>query len=231
MRTQQNSRLGGLLFLAMAGVTIVFASKGLLNPFMEGRLPSIFYFTVQTNFIAAAWLIVKGLAIMGNNKAQAIAGHFLLMLATTVYITITGIVYAGVLVPIYADKEWVYSIRNIWLHYVIPVFCIIVYLRTCPNQPMRYRWILHLIWYPLFYLGIVLLVYLRYDAFIYPFLNPSFTGSLWGQSLVYTGLVLLLMGLGIFYTWMNRRIHVHRKITSMNTGSVVEITKLESNDA
>jgi hypothetical protein len=101
-------RAARLVFGLLAAVTLVIAAgKG-------GNLPNFFsYFTIESNILGAVVLVVGGLLDPQSERWSCVRG------ACTLYLVITGIVYAALLAgnDVALTTVWI----NHVLHRVIPI--------------------------------------------------------------------------------------------------------------
>ncbi|MGH9644158.1 MAG: Pr6Pr family membrane protein [Terriglobales bacterium] len=152
------------------GLIAVLAAWGLVLH-IDGKLDNLSYFTKQSNLSVAlcfGWLWLRPwLTSAPPSRLTAGARG-----AVTVYIIVTGVVYATVLNGTYSD------LKNVLSHAVVPVLVAVDWF-TIGDARSRLRWWHPLVWllYPVAYLGFVLiraqLKSFPSDAnrYVYPFLN------------------------------------------------------------
>lgn len=157
------------------------------------------YFTNLSNIVAALLLIVSAAYVYKSRKPSATDD--LVRGAATLYMVITGVVYAllltgedvGLLLP------WVNSI----LHVVMPVVVVADWLYQPPRTKLMARHILWWLLFPAMYLVYTLLRGAIVGWYPYPFLDPDKIGGYGGVALYACGILLaffcfgwLLMRLG-----------------------------------
>lgn len=161
------------------------------------------YFTIIANTAAGIFLIFFSLnnaALSTSRKLTAVRG------AATLYMVMTGIIFAILLAEIEGATLTVVPWDNIVLHYVIPIFFALDWLVNPPMQRISYRviWIWALL--PATYVMYSLLRGAVVNWYPYPFLNP--TTSSYTQvittSLILSAFVIILSAILIYYT--NRRL-------------------------
>ena len=174
------------LGLALAIVAALVTAFESLNFF--------FYFTVLSNILAAA--LFAGLALRPDWMSSS--GRF--RGAVTLFMVITGLVYAVLLRPIEADvgltDQWV----NWVLHSLGPAAALIDWLLFPPDPLARSSLWIWLI-FPAAYLAVTLIRGPIADWYPYPFLDPSHTGG-YGAVAMWSLLILLFfVGVGSFLRW------------------------------
>lgn len=126
------------------------------------------YFTIQSNAFAAGMLIVTGLfALVRGHDARGLA-H--LRGAATLYLAITGIVYALLLrdVDVQTSEPWI----NTVLHYIMPVVMVIDWCTFPPRRVLPMRRAMLWLAYPAAYVAYSLVRGAAVDWYPYPFLDP-----------------------------------------------------------
>lgn len=149
------------------------------------------YFTIESNIAAAVVLIVGGLRDPQSRTWQTVRG------AVTLYMVITGIVYAALLsdVDVTLNDTWI----NVALHQVLPL----VMLADWVFLPSRHRisdasaltWLA----FPALYAVYSLVRGVIVDWYPYPFLDPRANGYV---SLV-IGLVVLAVAMALMALAVN----------------------------
>ncbi|MHA1269564.1 MAG: Pr6Pr family membrane protein [Candidatus Helarchaeota archaeon] len=171
-----------------------------LQPWYYNLFGSYRYYTMQTNLMVLSWL---SLGLIFHNKPniiQKLIGN--LKGAFTLYITVTFLVFAIILSPLYHPVGF-YAFSNIVLHYIIPISFILDWIIT---EKSNYKWKFLLYWiiYPICYLVFDLIYGFATGDYIYPFLDinklgiPVFLISI-------SILVILYISLGIMYIGINRK--------------------------
>jgi len=130
--------------------------------------------------------------LMGNVKG-----------AFTLYITVTFLVFAVVLAPLY-HPTGLAAFSNIVLHYITPIAFIVDFLLT--ETKIKYQWKSFVYWfiYPLCYLAFAIIHGIFTGDYLYPFLNIDFLGfPFFIMSLCI--LILFFIGLGSIFVVINRK--------------------------
>jgi len=131
------------------------------------------YFTILTNIVVAisfTAVYIKGIAATGSfiTKPKTLT-------ATTVYITIVGLIYNLILRFQWAPQGWA-KLADELLHSVIPVLFIVFWLQFVPKQNLQWKNILPWLLYPLVYLGYTLLRGYFVQWYPYPFTDVTTLG-------------------------------------------------------
>ena len=131
------------------------------------------YFTILTNIVVAisfTAVYIKGIAAPGSfiTKPKTLT-------ATTVYITIVGLIYNLILRFQWAPQGWA-KLADELLHSVIPVLFIVFWLQFVPKQNLQWKNILPWLLYPLVYLGYTLLRGYFVQWYPYPFTDVTTLG-------------------------------------------------------
>jgi hypothetical protein len=126
------------------------------------------FFTILTNILVAASFTMVYLKGISEN------GHFLTrpktLTATTVYITIVGLIYNVILRFQWAPQGLAKLVDEL-LHSVIPVLFIFFWVKFVPKQNILWKNIFPWLIYPLVYLGYTLLRGSFAAWYPYPFIN------------------------------------------------------------
>lgn len=142
---------------AAALVTALATSSGTAANFFS-------FFTVESNILAVVLLLGGGLADPRSERWAFFRG------AVTLYMVITGIVYAALLsnVDVQLPAPWTNSV----LHQIVPVALLLDWLFLPPwtraSRGRALRWLL----FPLAYFGYSLIRGPVADWYPYPFLDP-----------------------------------------------------------
>ncbi|RNI25087.1 Pr6Pr family membrane protein [Flexivirga caeni] len=157
------SLVAGLI--AVTVVVQLVVALGRKPPATAGNFFS--YFTIQSNVIVA---VVLATATVIRLRGAAPGWLDQLRGAATVYISITGVVYALLLsnVDVNTPLPW----ANVVLHYFVPVATVVDWLVDLPERVIELRWALVWLAYPLAYLAYTLLRGQLVDWYPYPFLDP-----------------------------------------------------------
>jgi hypothetical protein len=157
------------LFAVLATAAIVYQLGSLLgNP---GFHPLNFfsYFTIQSNAIGAAMLLI------GAARRDIHSPTFdVIRGASVVYLVTTGVVFSVLLSGTDVDTAipWVNSV----LHEVMPMVIIIDWLLDPPTQRLGLRHVAYWLAYPLLWVTYTLVRGPLADWYPYPFLDPAREG-------------------------------------------------------
>ena len=133
-----------VIVCAAAGTYIsAYAGRG---TFMGGSRVFMF-FTIQSN-IAVALLSAAGAFLLARGKAIPWA-WYVVKLAGAVSITLTGVVFAVLLVPILGDRAW--NLQNTLTHAVVPAAAIADFFVVASGVRIRRKDVLWVIVPPLLY--------------------------------------------------------------------------------
>lgn len=167
-----------------------------------GLVNFLSFFTILSNLAAVAVLV-----ILAVRPARSEGGTFTVVRgAVTVYMAVTGLVYATLLAPTGVDvgltEPWV----NWSLHVIGPAVMIADWIAFRPPRNLSWRTLAVWLVFPAVYLGYTLIRGGIVDWYPYPFLDPSETGG-YLMVAVWAGVVLVvILGFGAaFLWWANRR--------------------------
>jgi hypothetical protein len=154
-----------LAFAAIVTEIVVLLERGIFNP------ANFFsFFTVQSNIFASAMLMFGAaflLAGTASRKLDFFRG------AATLYMLVTGVVFAillsGLEGIIFTAVPW----DNIVLHYIMPLVMIIDRLWDNPSQTVTFRRALKWLIYPVVFVGYTLIRGIFANWYPYPFLDPA----------------------------------------------------------
>ena len=147
------SKTGRTVSYALKLTVIISAVTGTLmsalagrNSFMGGSRVFM-YFTIQSN-LAIAVICAAGCYLMMRDKA---AGDiwYTVKLAGTVSITLTGVVFVVLLVPVLGDKAW--NIQNTLTHVVVPVSAVADFFVSAPGGGIKRKNVVYVIIPPMLY--------------------------------------------------------------------------------
>lgn len=165
-----------LIYALFLGFTILNGLAGYEDPVWR-----FFYaFTQQSNIICWFWFMFFGLGAFGAKSLYRIATNNTVLVAITVYISITFFIVALVLDPIYTGAwEPMSHNKEFIMHNATPIM-MWLYLFLAPGHgPMRSRDSIIILVYPLLYLVANLFIganvnYLNGNpAYAYNFINPN----------------------------------------------------------
>ena len=186
--------LRALVAIAVLIATVIVYLDGSQSPTFR-PLNFFSYFTIISNLLTAY--------LMGRQAIQPswLEGNGSFRGAVTLYMTITGLVYAFILRPIGADvgnyRPWIDFIH----HTAAPVAVIQDWLLFPPRRPLRsnvlYRWLI----FPALYLVYSFVRGPRAEWYPYPFLDPRFPGG-YGRVAIFSVIVFLIfLGGAVFVRW------------------------------
>ena len=166
-------------FSAVVTEIATLLERVLFNPFNFFS-----YFTIQSNIFAFTILILSAIATTSNRRSSKLN---LLRGAATLYMVITGIVFAVLLAGVEGAILTAVPWDNIVLHYIMPVALLVDWLIDKPNKSIAFKKSLVWLIYPVIYVVYSLTRGHFVDWYPYPFLDPNING--------YVG--VLLTGLGV----------------------------------
>lgn len=160
------------------------------------------YFTVLSNTVAVVLLVMLAIRPRRDSKI----GFSVFRGAVTVYMTVTGLVYAFLIAPAAGDvgvpEPWI----DWCIHVIGPIALAVDWIADPPpvTLPRESLWI----WtaFPAAYLGYTMIRGPIADWYPYPFLDPA-TGG-YGSVAAWSGVVLvvILVFSYAYYWWTNRRL-------------------------
>lgn len=160
------------------------------------------FYTIQSNLIVLAWVAIS-LILIRREKNQFF--HAIAHGAMVLYITITLLIFAILLSPLYQPTEINAIVTNILFHYLIPSFAIFDWFLT--NTRFEYKWRYALYWlsYPFIYLAYTLIRGIFFNTYPYPFLDLNTIGT---AGLVISTIMLscLYIALGALFIFMNKKL-------------------------
>lgn len=121
-----------LIVILSAATGIVMSASAGRNTFMGGSRVFM-YFTIQSNIAAALMSIAGGYYLLRKKAAGRI--WRIVKLAITVSITLTGVVFAVLLVPILGGVAW--SVPNTLTHLVVPLAAVADFFLVMPGAEMK----------------------------------------------------------------------------------------------
>ncbi|MHA1279358.1 MAG: Pr6Pr family membrane protein [Candidatus Helarchaeota archaeon] len=159
-------------------------------------------YTIQSNLMVLTWLT---LAILFQKKykehwffSEGVRG------AITLYISVTFIIFAILLAPLY-HPTGIDAYQNIILHYFIPSAFIIDWIFTEIRRNYKWKYVVYWLAYPLFYLVFTIIRGVITDNYIYPFLDLNAFGVP-----IFTAICFALAGfflaLGTLYVFISKKI-------------------------
>ena len=143
-----------------------------LPNFMSSR--TLLFFTIQSNIIMAIVALILIYRLLANKKESKLFNIFQFM--GTIGVTLTFLVFFGILVPNIVKKSGItslISITNLTLHFATPILSIILFA-LIPNVKFKKHDYLYGTIHPLLYLFFILIL----DKVTDKYLFTSFNGSL-----------------------------------------------------
>lgn len=200
-----SARLRGPLRLLLAALILVAVGRTFVYSWATlGAMPNLFnffgFFTVQSNLLAAAVLL-----LLGGHDLTGRAQPGWLPVArgcVTVYVIIVGIVYAVLLAPLGEAGGVPIAWANTVLHIISPILMPVGWLVFRDRPPLPWRALPWVLAYPFVWLLVVLLRGATDGWVPYPFLAPS-NGypTVFGYCLA---IFALGMGVGAVVWWLGR---------------------------
>ncbi len=205
-----------LIVILSAVVGTVMSARAGRSSFMGGSRVFM-YFTIQSN-IAIAIICAAGLFLLARVRAVGSA-WYIVKLAGTVSITLTGIVFVVLLVPVLGDGAW--NVQNTLTHAVVPAAAVADFFAVASGNRIERKHVIYVILPPLFYAVYAGIGYVRGWEFAkgqnYPyfFLNWGSPAGAFGFSkeLPYLGcvwwiliLLLFLIAVGWCYAGLAERL-------------------------
>jgi hypothetical protein len=172
--------------LAFAGFDIAAMCVAITAP-TTGSLVNFFsFFTIESNLLAIVVLLVGGILDPQSERWAYVRG------AATLYMVITGIVYAALL----ANEE--VGLTAVWvnsaMHQVTPAVLLVDWVCFPPWARASYRAALGWLAFPLVYLAYSLSRGAAVDWYPYPFLDPRHPGG-YGRVAAFAVVLAVVMAL------------------------------------
>jgi hypothetical protein len=165
-------RIGfGVLALVAIGVqliTTVQNGNSVVNFFS--------FFTIESNLLAAVVLLIVGFGALAGVRARRTFAF--IRGGATLYMVMTGIVFALLLAGLEQRLQVTVPWINIVLHYIMPVVMLVDWLLFPPKFRFSFKQVLFWLIFPLAYLIYSLVRGASVGWYPYPFLDVSQTG-LW----------------------------------------------------
>lgn len=164
------------LRIAFGLLIIVALVAQLLTNIQQGLSVVNFFsfFTVESNILAAAVLLTVGVGALASKKATP--QFAFIRGAATLYMTITGIVFALLLSGLQAELQLTVPWINVVLHYIGPVVILVDWLLFPPKFRFTFRVALGWLVFPVAYLVYSLVRGSFVQWYPYPFINPIENG-------------------------------------------------------
>lgn len=183
----------GLVARALRGALGVVMLLALVVAY--GNTTFFFYFTVLSNILATALMLGQAASPAWMTRNGSIRG------AVTLYMTITGLVFAVLLAPIEADVGILDPWVNFVLHSLGPAAVLIDWLLFSPDWPLPRNIVWLWLVFPAMYLVVSLVRGPGADFYPYPFLDPRLPGGYGRVSLYVVAVALVFLVTGWFVKW------------------------------
>ncbi|MBR6512898.1 MAG: hypothetical protein IKT24_05485 [Clostridia bacterium] len=184
------------------------------------------FFTNQSNLLIGALDLVFAFMLIGRIKDGSLeltTPHYIMQLIATVAITLTGIIFCFVLLPVFlaagVPASMILSWRQILLHIVVPVLAVVDFL--CFTRPLKYSYMfrdcLFPVILPLYYLIFEIVCYrmnlefapgINYPYFFMNWASPAGLFGFSNQMPYFMGngywmILILLMTFGISFLYLH----------------------------
>ena len=206
MQKEKEKKFIGLFLLILSLTSCLFVVSQIITSTMNyesKRAHILSYFTIQSNILIIVWMMALTLFILTNKKTYRFSMNINLASAFTTYISVTGLVYWAILVPIFyaPGVTWLFSPSNIWMHTFSPVISLILlnYVKSYKDdKKIKPRLALFFI-YPVLYI-IFAVANAVNGIYLYPMFNPDYlsgwigvAGCMLAMAAIFTGLYLVLL--------------------------------------
>lgn len=200
-----------IIFFLITGYFTILPFFRPTQAHLDLELPRHVFYTVQSNIIVMGWCLY--LVLRRFIKRLPVI-HQGVTLAMVIYITVTGIVYWTILVPMLNAVPVLFKASNIWLHTVTPVFGIWCFLNYSRKEPVKKLHTVLAMIYPSLYFLYAFYVHDKYGKFPYPFLDMNSMGGLAGVIAVCLLILCLFFVMGwVFQKAYDRRLYAHDKLS------------------
>ena len=136
-------KLTVILSVVTGTVLSYFAGR---SSFMGGSTVFM-YFTIQSNIAIAVICAVGGFLLMRNKKISK--AWYIMKLVGTVSITLTGVVFVVLLVPLLGDDAW--NVQNTLTHAVVPAAAVADFFVAASGSGIKRKSVVYIIIPPLLY--------------------------------------------------------------------------------
>lgn len=181
-------RIGFSLLVAAALAVQVYSTleqgRSLLNFFS--------FFTIQSNIIAGVVLLIVGVGTLLNVEANR--QFAFIRGAATLYMVITGIVFALLLAGLAERLQLTVPWVNMVLHYLIPIVMLVDWLLFPPKFKFSLQHTILWLAFPLAYLAYALIRGSIVNWYPYPFLDPPQVGWV---SVIVTSIAIAIGAAGL----------------------------------
>lgn len=160
-----------------------------------GNTTFFFYFTILSNILATALMLGQAASPAWMTRNGSLRG------AVTLYMMITGLVFAVLLAPIEADVGILDPWVNFVLHSLGPAAVLIDWLLFSPDRPLPRNIVWLWLIFPAIYLVVTFVRGPGADFYPYPFLDPRLPGG-YGRIVGYVvPVALVFLFVGWFVKW------------------------------
>jgi hypothetical protein len=187
------------VFFGLLGFSAVVTELAILGT--HGKLiPANFfsYFTIESNILAFVVFLFSAFYVFAGKKSRKLD---FLRGAATLFMIVTGIVFAVLLAGIEGAALTALPWDNVVLHYIIPIAVAIDWLIDPPQRRISFRRGLLWLLYPVIYVAYSLIRGPIVGWYPYPFLDPAYGG--YGKVIVTS---ILIFVFGIALVWLVTRI-------------------------
>ena len=162
-----------------------------------GAVDFFSYFTVLSNVAA---VVVLGMAaarpiLLRLHTFTIVRG------AMTLYMAVTGLVYAVLLAPASANVGLTLGWVDLVVHRIAPVVVVADWVLDPPQTRPRLTSVLKWLWFPLLYLVYSLVRGPRADWYPYPFLDPDEAGSYPVVAVTCAGILVVFLVVTVVLWW------------------------------
>lgn len=147
------------------------------------------YFTIESNLLAVVMFTIFAFSYKFN--ALTINKLYIFKGAVTLYMLMTGIIFALLLAPIEDAILTAVPWDNIVLHYIIPIAAFIDWICLQPKVTMSFRQSLMWLAFPAIYVAYSLIRGFNTGWYPYPFLNADKNG--YAQTLILIGVLFVVV--------------------------------------
>ena len=202
MKANKNFLVGFKAFFGLLGLGAVVTEMVITIGRGTFRPENFFsYFTIESNIIAGVIFLISAWALFNGRKSGVLDFS---RGAATLFMTITGIVFATLLSKLDVQLTAV-PWDNTVLHYVIPMAILVDWVLDPPAKAIRFSRAAWWLVYPLIYLAYSLIRGAAVGWYPYPFLNPAIKGY---GNVAWVAFVILVFTLVI--SWLLVWIHPSR---------------------
>lgn len=204
-----------VLALSITAFTITFTQWAAAisggTPAIEVIGNSISFYTIQSNILVLAWVAIA-IPLMWKKENKFF--HSILHGGVNVYITITLVIFAILLSPLYKPTDPLEITNNILFHYLIPSLFIFDWFVT--NFDRKYDWKYAIYWliYPICYLVYTLIRGNDTGTYPYPFLNLNVLG-VGGLAISVVTLAGIYILLGVLFVATNKKLQKFARNTAL----------------